>query len=398
MFINGSIRFAILAGRFLLITILGWLGYYGTIGNYSIFMAIITVGVYLAGYELHTQCTKDIVRADEDVNQTISKHISSVSTLSLIISPAISYILYIYFKSVALVVFGALFFIAECYCQELIRYLIATKKQMESNVALFIRTSCWIPFALACVFHNENASLHILLIFNMFGSLGCILYAKFKLRLPLELILPKGTHYFGENLKTGSQYTSSALLAQSQNFLDRFVIHYFSGSELLGGYVLLQSITYVIQSMTLGVVTSNYTPLLIENLLSENRYKEIVRCYEKSCIYMALIASIPIIIYVFIFNPSKELGPENVQIFILLLVASCFSSFGFSQYSQLYVKGEDKLLLITNAAAFIVYFVLLILFIYFMGLLGAAMSVLITSIAQFIFRRLIIKRGVTCVI
>ena len=359
-----QLRALLLIIKFLFIFILSKISTIENIGEYALIVSIITILVFVLGGETHSySCRKiPILRGKKNQNLIFTNHVGFVAlTGTFIITISIIYFTFSnnnYWKTRFLIMSLIIFF--ELISQELGRHLIVKKKPISSNLLQLIKGGIWMIPAMLQLFYSSEKSYHIYIIlcYWLSATIVAVFLGWFSLKEHLKITNSLGKNQILIMLKYSKYYWYIAVLAQLQIHLDRFLISYFQGNEILGIYSLFQNFSNVIQTFVQTGIISISLPYLIENY-KRNNYKNkflIHRMYKNTLLTSGFLA---ITIFIFskklLFLIGKPELSNNIDLLYLNIVSSIVMTLSLIPHIALYSFNEDIYLLKTSIFTTLVY-------------------------------------------
>jgi O-antigen/teichoic acid export membrane protein len=196
-------------------------------------------------------------------------------------------------------------------------------------------------------------------------------------------------HWIMGGVKNSLLFLGATLAMRGMEFADRFFIEFYHGKTLLGIYSFHASIANIVLIFLQTGVLAIYHPLLIRSFQNQD-YLTYKKTFYRMIIFtllsmvsLSFLSGIGILgILWFIEKPIYD---DYLNIFFLLLLNTNIMALSLLTQYSLYVRRQDRGILVSRIAAFAVVLLLNSLFVPEWHLYGAAFS---TLIAMFILMTL----------
>ena len=376
------------------------------LGIYSLANAIMIIFEMISKMGLETGVMRFVSRLDiETQKKEIQLVIQSALKMSMIFS-IISSILLILFSSLLVQVFngGYLFKITlivfACTIPfnvttlisafstqgfKLLKYKVIITQLLNPSVLL-------ITMLLA--FNLMSKEMAIILPIPLTGIVGCfIMFFMLKKLVVMNIQSIIKSKFNNDLLKYSIPLMLVSILQVLMHWMDILMLGYFTDTTTVGLYHPAARTAGLLQALLLSFL-SIYAPTISE-LDSKKKYKKMERIY-KLVTRLLLTFSIPISIILILF-PTKVLlifGPEYMAgstVLILLTFGAFFQTIFGPAGPLLSMSGYTNIVFINSLIAFVLNFILNIILIPRFGLVGAALSTLISMLLLGIARTIEVK-------
>lgn len=271
--------------------------------------------------------------------------------------------------------------------RECMRYFTSIKKIEVANILNFTANSLWIFFLLGIFLAGKNIVLETLIIVWILGEILAVFYAFYKIEK--SFLFVKLDHGI---LKKAIIFSTplfiSSLCVQSNFYLDRYLLGFFTNSFTVGYYSLASSITIVGIFFIGEIVIDVSRPYMIEahnenNLLRRNLILNKVFKYS-------ILVTMPFILFISIFPRdtilfiAKEEYISASFLLYFLVSVPLFANLSYVLQSVLFLNNKTTKIFILNFSALILNLFLNILLIPKYGAAGSAFAAMISFIILFI--------------
>ncbi|MEQ8925373.1 MAG: hypothetical protein RLO81_06135 [Fulvivirga sp.] len=253
------IRVSGMSGKFLMVIAMASKLSLTSVGLWGLISAFVLLTTFLLGLEMHTYYTPKISSQADDNRLLIQNikgivfiRIISFSLIYIIALPIIDNFISGYGLEILVIV------ILDSTSQEINRFLVAKGKIIQSNLVIALRSGLWCFFVLAFWYlfqMHDNFNL-VLLLWAIFSFISVLIGLSFDLdirkieQLRIDKLL--------EIINYSRFYIASSASMRSAFFLDKLIISYFLGRELLGIYTMFQTVFNSILSFIEAGILSKY--------------------------------------------------------------------------------------------------------------------------------------------
>lgn len=379
-----------LIAKFLLVICL--VKYFNTsdLGLYGVVTAIVAYILFFLGLEYYNYSSRALVGVNscEQVIM-IRDQIVLHAIVYLIISPVIFLVFFIHLLPYLFCFLFLLLILFEQISNELMRILIVLSHPYLANIVYFFRQGFWIyiliPFF---VFIPETRQIDAILVAWTIGAISSILIGVMPLiKFPWKNIWlhPVNWSNVKQGLYVSRPFLISAFCALGLLYIERFFIGYFCGMDELGIYTFYAGFTIALHNLVNTCVTKMRLAQLLIAYKQNNLnafYLEVRDMLKNTIVFVFVFVMMSVIcMYPFLIFINKKIYLHSLNVFYVLLFAVSCRSIADVPLYVLYAQNNDHLILKINLCSF---FALILgegVFIYHMGLMGAALA---SALASFI--------------
>lgn len=277
-----GLRGLLLLGKFAFIIVLARCTTTATVGIYALLVTIVTIAIYIIGLEIHTFTAREIVSDHTDGRGAIhiQSHLLTLFGVFLIALPIIWWFTRwldlagkFNFPLLSVII------LAECYGQELGRYLMVMSRPVASNILQFIRGAIWMPIPIAILLiGNREGAVDTVLWGWLGGAVAACAFGFWQIRRYLVQLNRYRTAWLVEAFLSARHYLVVALMTQVQYYSDRFIIQRVLGESSVGVYSFYQSFANtMVAFVQTGVISVMLPQLLLSakcnDLVAESRVR-----------------------------------------------------------------------------------------------------------------------------
>lgn len=355
------------------------------LGVFSIFQAILITSVFLVGFEFYSYFNREVIRSfsEEDIFTYLNFHAIAIVGAVLFWLLPIYYTLKVFLADELICVYLLIIF-TEYINTEIYRYLISLKMPIHANLNLLIRNGLLGGVLLVITFLNLkivfSEIFYIWVILECFGLVhGSFLIFKKLPSRKYKFVL--SFKKLKDVFRTIVPMYVASFCIKGIEHIDKFLIDFFLGKDLLGVYSLFFSIASVVQIICYSAVVIEAFPELIERKNTAD-FEIKVAELRKSLIAWSIGISVILaaVIYPLLMYLNKSVYYDYIGIFIIMLISNIILSISWSFHYQLYVGGYENMVLKSSLLQFFVLTLLLIVAIPYYGLTGAVLSVLMATL------------------
>lgn len=373
------------------------------VGNYGIYVSIITISLYFVGLDFYTFSTREILK--NSANPSISTII-----YNQFIFLALSYLILLMVWPIILSlsgvkIFGAWLFlltISEHLSQELYRILVIKSKITFANFILFLRSGLWCYISVPLIYFNYFTLHDIFLLWIVF-SLGSVVLGAVYIYITLDLYV--NDFYFNlswllSGIKISIRFFVGTLCLRGIYYFDKVIAINFVSSPDIGIYVFYFGITSAVQAVIDVLVVTRYYPDMVSAIQSNDRHKSerTFSLFKKKMTFFNLILYVLSIIacYIMVTITDKIDYISHFGWFLLIVLSNILINLSMPFHYILYAKGKDNQLIIINVCAFMVFIISAISFsrMYpYANMLPILISLILVSVIILITKFALYKKG-----
>lgn len=385
--VNIGLRGFILGLKFLFTLILVKIISIEAYGEYSLFMASVSLGGFLFSWDFYMFTTREIASSFDDnkVEEIIINQFKFHFITFLIVAPFFLILFYIdtlNFQYLSLF-YLVLFF--DNIAQELFRLLIAVGKSIKANIVFALKSVPFVIIILVAWQFKMEWILNLKVIF--FLTFLSTLIATLTGFIYLELNLTKlfTTNLNSEILIKGFTVAITFFIATISfkliEFSGRYVLDFLYGRFETGIYSFFFALANIVFIITQAGVFHVYGPKLIRSYTlslknGDDEFKDLFKSF--SILVIILTISLSFVIYflspIFLNYLDKPELIENLDVLTILLIGIVLFSLSFIPHYFMYVNQKDKLLLFSMVSALIVYIILIFPLTNNFGIIGSAIT------------------------
>jgi O-antigen/teichoic acid export membrane protein len=338
-------------------------------GRYVFIVALSVYSVYLVGLDLSSANQKRFIKSLKYERGEILK---TQFSLHLLIYPALFIFLLLFLRDdypgeVYLLLLFLIIF--EQISQEIFRYLVSLKKNIESTNVFLIRHGLW-PICII-VFFQEGQELEItdiLLFWLLFSILSVIVGIRYFVK---EIEFTISLNGFFDFISIRKMFKGALLLFASTLFGvffsvgDKILVRWIFDFQILGVYAFFSSIAIIIPTMTHFVITNSMIGRLMELYISKDMHEYSLLKKEMfvKIIIMSVLLSLVMILaldYLLLYLKKSELM-QSTNLFYYVVISNVVIALNQIFWIDLFIASKYKELLYGNVMPII----LLLFFSYF---------------------------------
>ncbi|MBL8370331.1 MAG: oligosaccharide flippase family protein [Burkholderiaceae bacterium] len=407
--IAGTLRALTLFTRFALIFLLARILPPAEFGLFGLYFAGLQLATSFVGVDLYTYTTKQLTSKGANRSDLIAKHFGAIIILLLLLSPV--------FASAFLVSNGAITgYIAVIFLMHLIleaisaeggRILVPLGRPLAADIILFVRSSLWvIPLIVAYFVSPLQIDLIYVLLLWVSGSiLASICTVRFiggyfdqekYTTIDFKWI---HTAFFGSII-----FLAGTLLFRSILGLDRFVVSWLLGLEVVGVYGLYASVCLGVLGLIESSVSAWHFPALIREIQLNDKAE--IRKRFLAFFRQNSIASVSIISFVVIVFPPladyllSEIYVKNIGAFYFIAAGVFFYCLSMPFHYVIFGYRRDVAFVLIYGAAMIVGALFAVAFIPTLGPIGAGimlgLALFVVSVGRVIFAAFLFRKANSC--
>jgi O-antigen/teichoic acid export membrane protein len=380
---NAGLRIATLAGRFLLILILGRYLEPADIGDFGVIQAALVFLVLAVGLDFYIYTTREILRPDGPRPvEAIWGQLRFQAKLWSIW--AIVFVVLGLMADIGLtwILVGSGLLLAEHLGQESSRILFALSRPIRAATVLWLKGGAW-PIALAALFvyNPEARSLDTVLITWLAGSVVATVAGWAMLYDELAVAdgwSPPGPAWTGRGVRVALRYVAATLLFVSLDYADRFLVYHFLGDAAAGVFTVYFSLANVVKLLVFSAVVSVLYPKLISAWQSGDAsgYAAVQNRMIKAVPLVAALTAFLMFpaLWVLLMAIDRPEYWQDLPAFIWMLVAAFTGALAYVPHFTLIAKGRDNAFLLSVGLSALCLGLLDLLLIPTMGLVGAGIA------------------------
>lgn len=336
------------------------------LGVYGLIVASISYSLLVIGFDFYTFSNRDLIKTEKIYwaaklrDQTIVYAIIYIALIPLFVLLFLFNVLprsYFFFFTILLIL--------EHIAQELNRLYIVMSEQLLASIILFVRNGFWcfivVPFM---AFLPAYRTIETVMLAWLLGVLSACLLATTRLKDLDKVSLANQINW--KWIKSGVivaiPMLCSTLAVRGLFTFDRYLVHWLSGSDILGAYVLFMSIgNSLLSFLDAGVIVFMY-PKLVELAHSNNGAlfnKNMLTLFYQSVGVLFLMSALtliclePLLTWV-----GKSFYLDHSNMFILIIIAMSIFSLSLVPQIGLYAHNKDMPIILSHIAGLATFFAL----------------------------------------
>ena len=389
--------------KFVLFLYLGRMVETAQIGLLGIIYAVLAIFVQLVGAELHYVNSREIVSSAKAhaaglIRGQLLLHFVSyfliVPVLSLVFLFGILDWMYFYLVLCLL--------IAEHLGQELFRFLQFCFRPVLGALVLFIRSGVWVFIFIGAVEHYDIVpSIQNILKIWLSSALLAVIFGAYFIRdflFDRQAISVFTLKWAATALKKASPFFVSMACFSLFQYIDRFILNYTLGPASVGIFFFLASLASFLQVFVTFSVGVFYGPRAIRAFHQEGlkRYLEVRSTFIKRSVVFCFVGLVPALVLI---SPvlnfvGKADYISYVHVFFLMLVANGMMIGADFANLDLYVRNLDREMMFSTILGLVIAFIIQIASIVILGVTGAAIGAILSTIGIWITRRLVYAKAI----
>lgn len=400
--INLLLRLLAMGAKFLLVIFIGKYLSSEALGEYGLFFSTITIAIFFLGMDFYVFNTREIIATSEKNKKAIlirDQFIFYIFTY-IIILPLLIVVFFLNIIDFKYMILFYLVLVAEHISQEFYRLFITLSRQTLATFLLFIRSGIWI-YVLVAVWVLDLGNLKNLkfvYIGWLFGAFLSVAIGIFYLIKDYGLNNFKGKINFTwikSGLKISMPFFMGTIAYKIVEFSNRYIIDFFMSKSDVGVFTFFSNIANSLQTIVYTLVIMMYYPKIIAAYQSGSETATLIKNFTKETILYSMICSVvmAISIYPILGFLNKTEFFENLPIFWILLISILFANLSLVPHYQLFAMKKDILIRNITIGVAILNVVLTLTLVYFYGLYGAAIAMIISYFAMYFIKYRKVKNG-----
>ncbi len=267
-------------------------------------------------------------------------------------------------------------------------------QQLWANVAFFVRAASWVPFVIVLGFVDESFrtedTVLICWAIGSIAALGVPLWVWRDWGWAAVAKRPIQWDWLFNGLKRGSFIWFGILGTVLGSYIDRYFVNHFLSLELVGVMTFYYSFVNAFEPLVESGILTFTAPRLVASHKKKDGvgfWREAGQAAWQVGIGMGVLA-----LFLSVFVPflgqflGKEAFVEQIDTFLLLLVAAWIHAFSLVPYYILFAQHRDKPIWIGNILYVIPVLACNFIFIPQLGFLGVGYSAIVSSLFLLFWR------------
>lgn len=389
------LRAVTLLSKFLLVFFLAKYFHPQEVGAYGIFVATISLALYVLGVDFYTFNTREILNKEKDERACLVRDQFVFHCLVYtFILPLLIFVFVYDFLEWKYIVWFYVLLVTEHLSQESYRILIVLSRPVRANFVLFLRSGAWVYLVIA-VFYADQQSRDLSVVwFGWAIGVGLSLVAAAYWLRDLNWNVSRKTAINWEWIKRGLlislPFLASSLALRAIFTIDRYILKSYWGNETVGAYIFYANIGNALSAFVdAGIIAALYPKIIhayqrnnmekYHRLMKDLTYGIVITSIVISAIFAISIGSI--LDYI-----GHGIYIAHIDSFWIILLAMVAMSLGMIPHLGLYVKRRDKLIIFSTVSGLAASVLVSLLLIPEHGPLGAALGVLCAMLVIGLFK------------
>lgn len=393
-----GLRVLAMLSRFLLILFLAKTLPPNEVGLFGLLLATISFSVLLIGGDFYTYSQRILLSKPKmQWGFILYNQAAAISIIYILLLPL--HILIFYFGLIPHEYINVFFLllITEHVAQETNRILIAMKRPVIASIVLFVRSGLW-GYILIAILWLQNIDKPLLFTLNLW--LISVIFAIFiggyfiyqeitpwkkqqKLMIDIEWIKL--------GFKTAVIYLISTLCFRALFTVDKYVVGYLTGQDILGVYTIYIGIAMSILSFIDAGILSFLYPNMV-NSYKQGNYQEYKK-HKKELTISVILSSIILAIIAAILAPTllswieKEIYLNYLPLLWILLLTIVIYAIGMIPHYGLYARNQDKVIVFSHIMSLFFFAITTVLVSFISPVFATAIGLLIAFIWMALFKQ-----------
>ncbi len=389
------LRAVTLLSKFLLVFFLAKYFHPQEVGVFGIFVATISLTLYVLGVDFYTFNTREIL-SKEKCEQAclIRDQFVFHSLVYILVLPLLIFVFVYDFLEWKYIGWFYVLLIMEHLSQELYRILIVLSRPVRANFVLFLRSGAWV-YLVTTAFYADQQSRDLSVVwFGWAIGVGLSLVAAAYWLRDLSWHVARKTTINWKWIKRGLlvslPFLASSLALRAIFTIDRYILKGYWGNETVGAYIFYANIGNALSAFVdAGIVAALY-PKIIRAYQQNNieKYHQLMRDLAYGIVITSTLISAIFAISIdsILDYIDHRIYVEHKDSFWVILLAMVTMSLGMIPHFGLYVKHRDKMIILSTISGLAVSVLVSLLLIPEYGPLGAALGVLCAMLVIGLFK------------
>lgn len=382
-------RFIAVFGKFIAFFIVGKYMSTDIFASFILFTSSISILIYVLGLELYTYSVRLFLKENSLLER--KKIFVHQFTFYCIVYVLFAVSLLLVSRSTLKIEYVYLFFIAilEHIGQEIYRILVALKKTILANFLLFLKSGCWVYILYILwefkIIVPNITTLYLFWIISAFisfciGILWILRYLRVFSLKDLSVNISWG--WYKNSIKSVAIYFTIALILKTLEYGNRFITSYFLSSSDVAELGFIFQIAAPITIFIDAAVLSNVFPHILSATNSKDTMliKSIISLNVKKILGIVFLSGVVLLVlfkYIIIFMNKSNLSTNYTTLFIAILIV-LFQNLSSLFQIPIYGFSKDNSILIIYTISGLVFILLNIFLLQFLGILGIFMGSLLS--------------------
>lgn len=402
-FFNLAMRSLSLGARFLLILFLG--KYFSTedLGAYGIFFTTVTLAIFLLGLDFYNFSNREVLLAKkEDVLSMLRDQFVLYGIVYVVFLPLLLLLFFYNILPTSYLLFFYVILVLEHISQEFYRLFTILLFPIFANWLLFLRSGIWVyvliiiwtgmspnSFSLEHVWWGWIIGASISVVFGFLKIYN--LYGKSNLK-PIDI------SWIKSGLKVCMYYLIATISLKIIEFSNRYMLEYFCSIKTVGIYTFYNQIANMINVVIFTLFIMVIYPKFILAVNENNKLA--LMTIKKSLMKKVMLSSailgllLVIIIKPILYLINKDDFYNEINTFYVLILSNIVLNVSFVYHYMLYALKKDISIFVSTLVGALVSIILNIVLIKWLGILGAAIAILMSYIFISFLKAFYVKKSV----
>lgn len=343
--------------------------------------------IMFLGWDFYIYTNRQIVKDNKSLVFVFKNSLVFYVCSYAFLIPICLVLLYFNFVQKELLIIFFCLVVLEHLSQELFRIYIALEMVVFANILFFLRSGFW-SWILVIFFYlgsgKMDSMFDLLLVWCISSLIAVILGIVYMPNIKTFLDVPLKTEWIIKGIKVGSFMFIATILLKFIEYSDRYLIDFFLGKKALGIY----SFYFQIANITNVIIFTLYISFLYPKIMNSVYQKDILaltKCkneiYKSTLMVISLVLlSIVLLLPYGLEHMGRPELNQNKEVLYLLVLSTLFFNFSFGSHFVLIAEEREKLIIKTTLIAFLVNIVLNLVLIPYLGILGASISLVLSSL------------------
>ncbi|MFY9311344.1 MAG: polysaccharide biosynthesis C-terminal domain-containing protein [Bacteroidia bacterium] len=388
-FFNLGLRGLSLGARFLLIFYLGKYFSIEELGSYGIFFTTVTLAIFLLGLDFYNFSNREVLLVrEEDRLSLLRDQLVFYAAVYVVCLPLLLFIFFYNVLPLSYIVFFYVILILEHLSQEFYRLFTMLSFPVFANWLLFFRSGIWV-YVLMMVWwimppkeHSltdvwwgwiVGAGISVILGFVKIG----ILYKKYILK-PIDF------NWIKSGIKVSIYYLAATIALKIIEFSNRYMIEYWCSIKAVGIYTFYNQMANMINVVIFTLFIMVMYPKFITAVNQNNRLnlKHIKTSLMKKVVISSCLLGLILVVIIkpILYLINKDDFYNEIDTFYVLILSNMVLNISFVYHYMLYALKKDMTILVSTLIGAVASIILNAVLINWMGILGAAIAILISYI------------------
>lgn len=363
-------------------------------GSFSLISTNIALLIMFLGLDVYVYTNRLMVKDKSRAVFYLKNSLVFYALMYLLLIPVVYILVKINLISSNFFWLFVLTVILEHLGQEFFRAYIAFEKVLIANILLFLRTGAWaIPLVLYLLFCKEISIKieHILICWATVSFLcvilGFALYPDIKKIFNTSIDIA----WIKKGISVGAFMFISTILLKIIEYSDRYIIDFFLDKKQLGIYFFYFQIANIINVIIYTLYISFAYPKILKSVYSKNlnNLNQERKIITRSTILIVSLVILSIfILFPFLLEYINKPGLENEKIVFYIIGASTiFLNLSYTSHFVLIGDEKEKTIIKVTFIACVVNLILNFILIPLIGIIGAAITLLISNVILFTLKK-----------